>query len=286
MTNDDLKRLYPTNSQPSNKEDFVRYSKDGAIETKYNATKNNEVVNYQTLIKHAGGAGADINYRGPWISGMTIAQYDVVYINNIRTRTYYMATNNVESSTSAPNVDTDNFIVFLEVERDARLVTFPEASDVYLDEMFQYIGETDANFTNGYFYKCVRAISYYTIVGEDESIYYCAELPELGEEVQLYTDTTLETEATNTTLRYITTGYVIVVTDGEDEELINSTQIAIYSYSWQQWDVQSTDDEVIASGVDYSTTAPEADNADGLKFVVLSSEPITKYDGYIYFITE
>lgn len=40
-------------------------------------------------------------------------------------------------------------------------------------------------------------------------------------------------------------------------------------------------------GVNYTTTAPTAANTDGsLKFVVLSSEPATKYDGYIYLITE
>lgn len=36
----------------------------------------------------------------------------------------------------------------------------------------------------------------------------------------------------------------------------------------------------------YLTTAPTSANADGLKLVVLSSEPTTKYSGYIYIITE
>lgn len=40
------------------------------------------------------------------------------------------------------------------------------------------------------------------------------------------------------------------------------------------------------SGVSYLTTAPSANNPDGdLKFVVLSSEPATKYSGYLYIIT-
>lgn len=42
-----------------------------------------------------------------------------------------------------------------------------------------------------------------------------------------------------------------------------------------------------ASGVTYLTTAPSSNNPDNdLKFVVLSSEPATKYSGYIYIITE
>jgi len=42
---------------------------------------------------------------------------------------------------------------------------------------------------------------------------------------------------------------------------------------------------VTASGVAYQTTAPTSDNTDGLKFVVLSEEPATKYSGYLYIIT-
>lgn len=40
------------------------------------------------------------------------------------------------------------------------------------------------------------------------------------------------------------------------------------------------------SFVTYITTAPTADNTNGLKIVVLSTEPTTKYNGYIYIITE
>lgn len=40
-----------------------------------------------------------------------------------------------------------------------------------------------------------------------------------------------------------------------------------------------------ASGVPFLTTAPTEANTDGLKFVVLSADPATKYDGYFYIIT-
>lgn len=39
-------------------------------------------------------------------------------------------------------------------------------------------------------------------------------------------------------------------------------------------------------GIPYTTTAPTEDNPDGLKFVVLTAEPDTKYSGYIYYIVE
>lgn len=41
------------------------------------------------------------------------------------------------------------------------------------------------------------------------------------------------------------------------------------------------------NGLNYLTTAPESANTSGqLKIVVLSSDPTTKYDGYLYIITE
>ena len=39
------------------------------------------------------------------------------------------------------------------------------------------------------------------------------------------------------------------------------------------------------SSMSYLTSAPSADNTDGIKIVVLSSEPATKYNGYLYIIT-
>ena len=40
-----------------------------------------------------------------------------------------------------------------------------------------------------------------------------------------------------------------------------------------------------SNALPYLTTAPSADNTDGLKIVVLSSDPSTKYNGYLYLIT-
>lgn len=40
------------------------------------------------------------------------------------------------------------------------------------------------------------------------------------------------------------------------------------------------------NSIPYLTTAPTADNANGLKIVVLDAEPATYYDGYYYIITE
>lgn len=41
----------------------------------------------------------------------------------------------------------------------------------------------------------------------------------------------------------------------------------------------------LSTGLPFITTAPSAANTDGIKIVVLSSEPATKYDGYLYLIT-
>ena len=39
-----------------------------------------------------------------------------------------------------------------------------------------------------------------------------------------------------------------------------------------------------AEEVEYLTVAPTADNPNGLKFVILDSEPAVKYNGYLYII--
>lgn len=42
----------------------------------------------------------------------------------------------------------------------------------------------------------------------------------------------------------------------------------------------------VANGLGFLTTAPTEANTDGIKIVVLSAEPATKYEGYLYLITE
>lgn len=44
--------------------------------------------------------------------------------------------------------------------------------------------------------------------------------------------------------------------------------------------------DVLPSAVGYTTTVPSAANTDGLKFVLCSSEPATKYNGWVYLIEE
>ena len=49
--------------------------------------------------------------------------------------------------------------------------------------------------------------------------------------------------------------------------------------------IDITSNVIKSTGVEVLTTAPSSNNTSGLKFVVLSSEPATKYDGYFYIIT-
>lgn len=63
----------------------------------------------------------------------------------------------------------------------------------------------------------------------------------------------------------------------------DETDTSVYNYILSHSDTT----ESPSGSVNYLTTAPTADNTDGdLKFVVLDSEPETKYDGYYYLITE
>lgn len=49
--------------------------------------------------------------------------------------------------------------------------------------------------------------------------------------------------------------------------------------------VGSTTYDIKSILIDYVTTAPTAANTDGIKVAVLSSEPATKYSGWLYIIT-
>ena len=62
MTNDDLKRFYNVNEKSEQNKDFVRYGSNGEIISEHDATKDEEVVNYRTLMQHASGGG-DKLYR-------------------------------------------------------------------------------------------------------------------------------------------------------------------------------------------------------------------------------
>lgn len=234
MTNDDLKRFYPVVNKPEQKEDFVRYEKNQGIIIKHDATLAEEAVNYRTLIKHAGGPGADLNYKGIWISGTKYYQYDLVYIDLVKTRQFYMCLNDINSSTTKPDLDTQNWSILLEVEMPRQLTNFPNAGLDYIDDIFQYIGTTNASFTNGYFYKCIEIIDSYTITAGEDT-YYVLDLPGLGQTVTLYEDIELQTAVEGKVLYNLTTGYV-VRQDGEED--INATYSANNSYGYTRINTQ------------------------------------------------
>ena len=76
----------------------------------------------------------------------------------------------------------------------------------------------------------------------------------------------------------------IHLTYADNEKVEN----VVYTKVAQNWGYTSTTTQALnhANVLGYLTTAPESDNTDGLKVVVLTSEPATKYAGYIYLITE
>ena len=76
----------------------------------------------------------------------------------------------------------------------------------------------------------------------------------------------------------------------DDVQLENQTN-KVYSISNNSTDFQYPSAAAVKNfvneGVPYLTTAPISDNTSGkLKIVVLNSEPATKYNGYLYIITE
>lgn len=83
-----------------------------------------------------------------------------------------------------------------------------------------------------------------------------------------------------------------VILTKDDESTINSQNFVDVFFSKfpstfnGQFVTKDYVDNAQPAAVQYLTTAPTADNPSGLKFVVLSAEPATYYNGYSYTITE
>lgn len=251
MTNDDLSRFYPQNSQPKDKDEFVRYGKQGQIISKYDAVNGDDVVNFRTLIKHAGGPGADLNYRQAWVSGTQYAQYDLVYVQDVDTRRFYMALKDIASSVISPDVDTDSWSLFLAVELPRQVTVLPTASEEYVNKVYQYVGEETGGLHFGYFYKCVANISSYTVTTETGTFYAKAK-PALEEEENLYSDITCETQVMGKMLKHTASGYVV----DTGSELVNTTSITENTvYEWLEQAVQNAQKPITGSTTKTLTTS-------------------------------
>lgn len=82
-------------------------------------------------------------------------------------------------------------------------------------------------------------------------------------------------------------GFMVFIHNGRDnQQQIYSKAIYVYTDSegigYKTWTKVSTNMSVLP----YVTTAPTAANTDGLRIAVLTTEPATKYNGWIYIITE
>ena len=104
-------------------------------------------------------------------------------------------------------------------------------------------------------------------------------LNDLQSEINGKQDTlTFDNTPTQDSTNPVTSGGVYTALSGKQDTLTTGTGITITS---------NTISADTPSEISYLTTAPSADNTSGnLKIVVLSSEPATKYNGYIYFIAE
>lgn len=114
MKNEDLKRFFEDNKDIIDKNDFVRYDENKNIKVN-DAHFPNDAVNLKTMEQHLGQAGAELNYKGLWISGDEIFTYDLVYVDTAKSRIFYRAINDIKSSTLSPDKDTTNWVEFLEV---------------------------------------------------------------------------------------------------------------------------------------------------------------------------
>lgn len=64
--------------------------------------------------------------------------------------------------------------------------------------------------------------------------------------------------------------------DDKQDEITSSTNLTVNNLTAT----------TLTGGLTYTTTAPTENNIDGIKICVLSDEPATKYDGWLYVITD
>lgn len=114
MKNEDLKRFYDDNDELRDSNDFVRYDQYKNIQVS-DARTPEDAVNLKILEQRLGQAGAELNYKGLWVSGDEIFTYDLVYVDTAKSRIFYRAINDIKSSTVSPNKDATNWVEFLEV---------------------------------------------------------------------------------------------------------------------------------------------------------------------------
>jgi len=96
----------------------------------------------------------------------------------------------------------------------------------------------------------------------------------------------------------ITTNVTSVIKDFQNHDLLsNYTQWVWFGSTAKGTKIVSKDENLkhtrgavdydildTSMGLPYTTTAPSSANTDGIKIVVLSSEPATRYDGWLYII--
>ena len=121
--------------------------------------------------------------------------------------------------------------------------------------------------------------------------YLYAKLNATIEQTTVEANPTLTGDENNlTSIRIASTNYKVADEVVVDSELSNSStnpvqNRVITSALSEKADTNGDYLNLGAGKLLYQTTEPTADNTDGLKIVVLSSEPQTKYNGYLYIIT-
>ena len=98
--------------------------------------------------------------------GVTLGETSTTAYRGDRGKTAYDVSQTVGSVSNLTTTDKTtvvNAINELDLDKQEKLQfsNMPTASNAYLYKVVQYIGNTDANYTQNYFYKCIYSNSYY-----------------------------------------------------------------------------------------------------------------------------
>ena len=115
----------------------------------------NKVNNNLDNTSGTGETYAQINIDASLGSGVYKNDVDTVQPKSIRYRAMVQLATRTTDQAIETCTSVLSDIADLKNQSDFRVLTMPTADASNLGVIYQYTGETDANYTNGYFYKCV-----------------------------------------------------------------------------------------------------------------------------------
>lgn len=154
----------------------------------------------------------------------TVTQVNDLKINKLTKAQYDAA---VQAGTIGENEI--SIITDLDAGQIIQVDTLPTASATEEGKIYQYIGVTDQNYTNGYFYKCSEEATYSGTVtfapGSESGVTLTCSAADFGAFAKRYTND--PTVIVETGFSYGSNGFMFICTDSQEEPIVMEQDIPL-----------------------------------------------------------